>query len=208
MAHCIEYGGPLPPDHATLTLIQCRRKPDGVPCRGMLMVAKTDRDELHAYCASCESDEFLISNWQETLFAEGPPGAFPLKPEGVDDSRELAKDVSEALARALNALGSELSVGAVQEMIATAENPGAVMKVVFGRNPPRSLRDARAFADTLMATWNATPRPDLGGRTPEEVFSERRKQTPAVAPPRVGRNEPCRCGSGRKFKKCCGANSA
>ncbi len=29
--------------------------------------------------------------------------------------------------------------------------------------------------------------------------------TPCVAPPKVGRNEPCPCGSGKKFKKCCGA---
>jgi hypothetical protein len=27
---------------------------------------------------------------------------------------------------------------------------------------------------------------------------------PYRAPPKVGRNEPCPCGSGRKFKKCCG----
>jgi len=27
---------------------------------------------------------------------------------------------------------------------------------------------------------------------------------PYRAPPRVGRNEPCPCGSGKKFKKCCG----
>lgn len=27
------------------------------------------------------------------------------------------------------------------------------------------------------------------------------------ATPKVGRNEPCPCGSGKKFKKCCGANS-
>lgn len=26
---------------------------------------------------------------------------------------------------------------------------------------------------------------------------------PAVAAPKTGRNEPCPCGSGRKFKKCC-----
>jgi uncharacterized protein YecA (UPF0149 family) len=26
--------------------------------------------------------------------------------------------------------------------------------------------------------------------------------------PKVGRNEPCPCGSGRKYKKCCGASAA
>ncbi|MEZ5353186.1 MAG: SEC-C metal-binding domain-containing protein [Bryobacteraceae bacterium] len=29
---------------------------------------------------------------------------------------------------------------------------------------------------------------------------------PQAAAPKVGRNEPCPCGSGRKYKKCCGAN--
>ena len=28
-------------------------------------------------------------------------------------------------------------------------------------------------------------------------------QTQRRLTPRVGRNDPCRCGSGRKFKKCC-----
>ncbi len=30
----------------------------------------------------------------------------------------------------------------------------------------------------------------------------------AADPPRAGRNEPCPCGSGKKFKKCCGASPA
>jgi uncharacterized protein YecA (UPF0149 family) len=27
---------------------------------------------------------------------------------------------------------------------------------------------------------------------------------PFIAGPKIGRNEPCPCGSGKKFKKCCG----
>nr|WP_233217455.1 SEC-C metal-binding domain-containing protein [Trinickia dabaoshanensis] len=27
------------------------------------------------------------------------------------------------------------------------------------------------------------------------------------AAPKIGRNDPCPCGSGKKFKKCCGAAS-
>lgn len=35
------------------------------------------------------------------------------------------------------------------------------------------------------------------------------RQDPARrAEPKIGRNDPCRCGSGKKFKKCCGAQSA
>ena len=29
-------------------------------------------------------------------------------------------------------------------------------------------------------------------------------QKPAVAEPGAGRNDPCPCGSGKKYKKCCG----
>jgi len=31
------------------------------------------------------------------------------------------------------------------------------------------------------------------------------RRTPVVAGPKTGRNDPCPCGSGKKFKKCCAA---
>lgn len=31
---------------------------------------------------------------------------------------------------------------------------------------------------------------------------------PRVAVPKMGRNEPCPCGSGQKYKKCCGSDAA
>ncbi|HEY9857713.1 MAG TPA: SEC-C metal-binding domain-containing protein [Stenomitos sp.] len=33
-------------------------------------------------------------------------------------------------------------------------------------------------------------------------------QTPFVAEVKVGRNDPCPCGSGQKFKKCCMSSEA
>jgi hypothetical protein len=42
----------------------------------------------------------------------------------------------------------------------------------------------------------------LAGRRPGEA------QGPVLAQPKVGRNEPCPCGSGKKFKKCHGAAAA
>ncbi|MCW3100962.1 MAG: yecA, partial [Chthonomonadaceae bacterium] len=33
----------------------------------------------------------------------------------------------------------------------------------------------------------------------------REVQTPFIAEAKVGRNDPCPCGSGKKYKKCCGA---
>lgn len=37
------------------------------------------------------------------------------------------------------------------------------------------------------------------------VDAEEKKQ-PVVKGKKVGRNDPCPCGSGKKYKKCCGAN--
>jgi preprotein translocase subunit SecA len=42
---------------------------------------------------------------------------------------------------------------------------------------------------------------DLPGAAPEPVPARK----PAAAAPRIGRNDPCPCGSGKKFKKCHGA---
>jgi hypothetical protein len=35
-------------------------------------------------------------------------------------------------------------------------------------------------------------------------FADAPREVPYVAPPKVGRNDPCPCGSGKKYKKCCG----
>jgi len=45
---------------------------------------------------------------------------------------------------------------------------------------------------------------DTPAVTPEDA-EPREVQTPFVAQEKVGRNDPCPCGSGKKYKKCCGA---
>jgi preprotein translocase subunit SecA len=40
--------------------------------------------------------------------------------------------------------------------------------------------------------------------TNEQPQNRSQAQSPAT-PPKQGRNEPCQCGSGKEFKKCCGA---
>jgi hypothetical protein len=41
--------------------------------------------------------------------------------------------------------------------------------------------------------------------TPQRGGPSPRRLTTAPAPGHIGRNDPCPCGSGKKFKKCCGA---
>jgi len=41
---------------------------------------------------------------------------------------------------------------------------------------------------------------DLFAKPSQKIETYRREK------PKVGRNDPCPCGSGKKYKKCCGAN--
>ena len=38
----------------------------------------------------------------------------------------------------------------------------------------------------------------------KELYKEQKSSTTIVKPKKVGRNDPCPCGSGKKYKKCCG----
>ncbi|MDF4593115.1 SEC-C metal-binding domain-containing protein, partial [Vibrio parahaemolyticus] len=48
----------------------------------------------------------------------------------------------------------------------------------------------------------------IDGTFPEKELEEEPEQDPRLNQPvsslKVGRNDPCICGSGKKFKKCCG----
>lgn len=61
----------------------------------------------------------------------------------------------------------------------------------------------------LHEVWLQTPRPALEGKKPAEVLDggrlfPARAETFKREAPKVGRNDPCPCGSGKKYKKCCG----
>jgi len=66
-----------------------------------------------------------------------------------------------------------------------------LMKIqLVEREPPRELRRRRGRQKMIMARGEGPPQ----------------KTRPAKREgPRVGRNDPCPCGSGKKYKKCCGA---
>jgi len=60
-----------------------------------------------------------------------------------------------------------------------------------------SLKKARADLDSLLATRQSLLR-RLCGRS-------LKKQTVHSPKSKIGRNNPCPCGSGKKWQKCCGA---
>jgi hypothetical protein len=71
----VEYGSPLEPEGETETLIECRRRPGGRRCPGLLRVRKEGDNSLLAFCPACDTDEMLVSNWEETRW--GRPRSRP-----------------------------------------------------------------------------------------------------------------------------------
>jgi hypothetical protein len=204
VAQCIEYGGPLPRGHTRETLIPCRRRPANQACPGLLWVLKQSDDAIHAFCRVCEADEFLIYEWEETLWADGPMESIDVdaiaREHGESPREPRSGDREVALERVLEIVGITLGTDQVRQIIERSENPSSALKAILAdaREPPSSSAVERLIP-VIMDMWNTLPRPDLGGLSPEAVHMGAAK-TPA---PRPGRNDPCPCGSGAKYKKCC-----
>jgi len=124
------------------------------------------------------------------------------KPSVVWNS--LAADVADLEALAIfPALRRAYAEGLVdpkfmglEELEEAASAPAGQMLEAFrDRQPP--IEDVEA----AMSWWSAFA--ETGSDLDEDdLFVER--QEPYRAGPKVGRNEPCPCGSGKKYKKCCG----
>lgn len=65
-----------------------------------------------------------------------------------------------------------------------------------------SLEDANAGIRLMNNLFNRIPRWWNKGHSPEALFTSQAK--PSGMPRMPGRNDPCTCGSGRKYKQCCG----
>jgi len=86
----------------------------------------------------------------------------------------------------------------------------------------KGLDQVNELMQLLVEFQNNLPRWSLKGHSPTQLFDVERKQLqplpelPFEMPPlgnpfndaglKVGRNDPCPCGSGKKFKKCCGVD--
>jgi len=66
IARFIESGGPPKRNETRETLIECKRRPKGAACIGLMWVVKTDDDAIAAHCLLCRNEEAFIHNWQET----------------------------------------------------------------------------------------------------------------------------------------------
>ena len=78
------------------------------------------------------------------------------------------------------------------------------------RNVPQQTthQATSAFAGTTTGTGSTSARsgPSQGSDIVSEAAAAVEKAKPVRVGPKVGRNDPCPCGSGKKYKHCCGKN--
>lgn len=64
----------------------------------------------------------------------------------------------------------------------------------------KNMVDAKAEWLYELPMWNDIFTPERQ----KELYLEQKKSGTIVKPKKIGRNDPCPCGSGKKYKKCCG----
>ena len=96
----------------------------------------------------------------------------------------------------------------LHEMIQDRVDPaGFIQYFIDIGYPLHGINKINAFMQVVMTAYNNTRMFENNGYTPMElrkIYEEQRPKEPVIhQPQKVGRNEPCPCGSGKKFKKCC-----
>ena len=66
----------------------------------------------------------------------------------------------------------------------------------------KNMVDAKADWLYELPQWNSI----FSEEKRKELYLEQKKSGTVVKGPKMGRNDPCPCGSGKKYKHCCGRN--
>ena len=66
-----------------------------------------------------------------------------------------------------------------------------------------NIRTVRHLPQGKLPEWDAI----FTQEKRDELYKLEKKSHTVIKPPKVGRNDPCPCGSGKKYKKCCGKNA-
>lgn len=202
------------PEKAEETLqILCQRKEGAFWCEGEWLISDEfeNRKQYKQFLKQVSGQEYYIPNRKEIyLYAEHIVDTEnPYYKKMVKDLTRLMKDKVRA-----DNLMFELEYMAVQKDLETQD----IMNLLFTENIVfSSKRSGLNFAGNC-SEWVHTVRKwsnrgftdkELGEQTNEvnvTVVPERISKDVQTSKPqkKIGRNDPCPCGSGKKYKRCCG----
>ncbi len=140
-----------------------------------------------------------------------------IMPEQMPADHSLPEKIAPVTEALLYWLGFEGLLDDSDALIASVRNSSESI-VAIGMDPQRWGPAKRAMMQARQAGWNVAEE-ETGVASPVEQATESRPEEPPDRPPpqvreppfpiseysaKVGRNDPCPCGSGRKYKKCHG----
>ena len=143
--------------------------------------------------------DMIDSKWKEHLYAmDGLKEGIGLRAYGqVDPLIEYKNEGFAMFEQMMNSIQDDALELIFRVQVVSQEKP----KGVFDSVPQQMIhRDMGSLASRIAS------RPEDGHGAPPEASPQDAKQAPIERDaPKVGRNDPCPCGSGKKYKKCCGA---
>lgn len=151
----------------------------------LVVIGEKSRDEVMAYYKSLFTGK--LEKEPSYVWGELVVCATDLYPEEVyDEIRSAYKD------------------GLVDKMIIGLDSIDKALR--FGKEAvlAKLPKSNRLIKDTIkeMESWATYREPEKIPK-PKNLLPSRPYIPPAV---KIGRNDPCPCGSGKKYKKCCGSN--
>ena len=122
-----------------------------------------------------------------------------------DPLSEYKNEAFRAFDEMMGAMRSDVCSGIFRSStnVAAFENMLATLSDVAKTTGPESTGGGSFLGSTPVAA----PQGALGGDAPELPSESEMPRVPVPVvrdAPKVGRNDPCPCGSGKKYKKCCG----
>ena len=154
--------------------------------------------------AAAEADRSEMSQ----VLAEIAAAVAPAPAADTDDEEPAAVEELD-LAQLQQALPPGVDVQQVEEMLRSPQGALLADFSAFCQERGFDGEPDEAEMRELHEEWLQTPRPALEGEKPADALDGGRLfpgkvETFRRETPKVGRNDPCPCGSGKKFKRCCG----
>ncbi len=191
-------------DHATLEETAAAIGEKAYRAREAEFTAEVLRElERHVYLFT------LDEHWRDHLYElDGLKGGIGLRAYGQRDPLiEYKKEAFTLFETLLREVREEF----VQRLFRVQLAPEA-MREIERRPAPRQVVAQHAEAGNAFTTAaSAAPSAGSDGPAapgPRASGAPEGSQAPVQAGPRVGRNDPCPCGSGKKYKKCHGLTNA
>ena len=121
--------------------------------------------------------------------------------------QEYKREAFEMFTEMLGMVARQVTVTLCRAQFSAGEKPPAQAPAP-GRKLQLKHEEASALAAPPQAAPAAAPPRENRANRPRPARPVEPVQTYRRAVPRIGRNDPCPCGSGKKYKRCCGAPGA